>query len=204
MSKLVFLLLFFYSTIISAQTNKHSERDLKKMIDSLTRIEAVDTFLNYSLTCIGGMRIDTCNYYDPLYLFWTQDGKTFLKKFDDCQFYKSVLLDSTNPLKFYMTYKSQINREQIKPPTYIQSKKGNVVTEISSSIDHTCYYEMTFIINSEKTFKRVSDYDLNFIKFDNGKKNMYYNYNRQTKLKSLIDKIDELLKQLYGQTNDAQ
>ena len=45
---------------------------------------------------------------------------------------------------------------------------------------------------------------LDFIKFDNGKKNMYYNYNRQTKLKSLIDKIDELLKQLYGQTNDAQ
>ncbi|KAA9035542.1 hypothetical protein FW778_21535 [Ginsengibacter hankyongi] len=204
MPKLAFLLLVFYSKIISAQTNKESEQALKQMIDSLNHNEAVDTFLNYSLTCIGGMRLDTCNYYDAEYLFWIEGEKTFLKKFDGCGFYKSLPLDSIDPLTFYLTHKNQIDKEQIKPPTYIQSKKGNVVTEISSTIDHTCYYEMTFIINGDKVFKRVSDYDLNFIRFDNGKKNIYYNYNRQTKLKSLIDKIDELLKHKYGKPKDVQ
>lgn len=195
------MLLLFYSTIISAQTSKHSKQDLKRMIDSLNHNEAVDTFFNYTLTCMGGLRIDTCNYYDPEYLFWRQKGETFLKKFDDFRFYKAVSLDSINALTFYLTHKNQIDKEQIKPPTYIQSKKGNVVTEISSTTDHTCYYEMTFMINGENIFKRVSDYDLTFIKFDNGKKNLYYNYNRKTNLRSLIVKIDELLKQVYGKTN---
>jgi hypothetical protein len=162
------------------------------LLDSLNHTEA-DTFLIYSLECLGGMRLDTGNYYDPQYLFWKQKGNIFLKKFDDCKLYKAVLLDSLNPLTFYLVHKNQIDREEIKNPTYLQSRRGNVVTEITSTIDHTCFYEMTFLFNGEKKFKRASDYDLTFIKFDNRKRNIYYKYNQQTKLKLLIDKITTLL-----------
>ncbi len=81
-------------------------------------------------------------------------------------------------------------------PTYVESKKGDILTEISSTIDHTCFYEMNFCYNGKKVFKTVSDFDLTFIKFDNGRKNMYYNYNQQAKLKKLIDLMVNLIKQL--------
>ncbi len=55
---------------------------------------------------------------------------------------------------------------------------------------------MTFLVKGKKIFKRASDYDLTFTKFDNGKRNVYYKYNQQTKLKLLIDKITELLKEI--------
>jgi hypothetical protein len=55
---------------------------------------------------------------------------------------------------------------------------------------------MTFLVKKRKVFKKVSEYDLTFKKFDNGRKNMYYNYNQQTQLKKLIEQITQFIKQL--------
>ena len=109
MTRLLFLLLLFFTTNCSAQTNTHIEEHLKQMLDSLRHAES-ETFLIYSLKCVGGMRIDTCNYFDTEYLFWKQNKNTFLQKFNDCKFYKPVLLDSLNPLTFYLSHKDQIDR----------------------------------------------------------------------------------------------
>lgn len=68
----------------------------------------------------------------------------------------------TNPLTFYIAQKKKIDHEIIYPPTYVQSKHGDTGTSIEQSIDHTCYYEMTFITKTKKVTKNVSDYDLTF------------------------------------------
>jgi transposase-like protein len=44
-------------------------------------------------------------------------------------------------------------------------------------------------------------YDLTFETFDNGKKNMYYNYNQKTKLNALIGQITELVEKLNKDEN---
>jgi hypothetical protein len=176
------------------QSASNIKRRAQSFQDSLTKSK-IDTSLDYTLECVGYYHIDTCNYFDAHYIFWKQGDKTYLQKFDDCNVHKPILLDTINPLIFYIAEKKKIDHEIIYPPTYIESQHGNTETSIRQSIDHTCYYEMTFITNTKKVVKNVSDYDLTFQRFDNGRRNMYYNYNQQTKLKKLIDLITLLLKQ---------
>jgi len=162
---------------------------IQKEIESL-RAAKVDTFLIYTRPCPGSIPTrlpDTCVYEDLQYLFWKQNTNCYVKKFDFCNNYKPSLLDPINALSFYLLYRNQIDKEEIKQPTYLQSK----TTAISSTIDHTCFYEMTFLLNDTTILKSISYYDLTLVKFDNGKRNIYYNYNQQTKLKKLVDLLDK-------------
>jgi len=196
MTRLLFTLQIFISTVSFGQNLNNIETRVKTFQDSLKQ-QSIDTFINYRLICSGGMYpADTCNFIENCYILWKQSSNTFLQKFDGCDIYKPLPLDTINPLKFYITFRKKIDGEIIYHPAYIQSKHGDTVTTIEQTIDHTCFYEMTFLIGNRKKFKRVSDYDLTFKKFDNGRKNMYYNYNQQTQLKKLTDQITQLIKQL--------
>jgi hypothetical protein len=196
MTRLLLCPIIFISTFSFGQHVNEIETRVTKFQDSL-RINNVDTFFKYSLVCLGGMYLaDTCNFFDNRYLLWKQNENTFLQKFDGCKLYKPLMLDTINPLTFYITHRKKIDGEIIYRPTYIQSKHGDTVTTIEQTIDHTCFYEMTFLIQKRKVFKSVSDYNLTFKKFDNGRKNMYYNYNQKTQLKKLIEGITQLLKKL--------
>ena len=44
---------------------------------------------------------------------------------------------------------------------------------------------MTILLKEKKIFKSVSYYALTFVKFENGRKNIYYNLNQHTRLKQL-------------------
>lgn len=196
MTRLLLCFVIFISTISYGQNLNEIEIKVTKFKDSLKQ-NNVDTFFKYSLVCLGGMHpVDTCNYFDNRYILWKQNGNTFLQKFDECKLYKPLILDTINPLTFYISHRKKIDGEIIYRPTYIQSKHGDTVTTIEHTIDHTCFHEMTFLIQKRSVFKRVSDYDLTFKKFDNGRKNMYYNYNQHTQLKKLIDLLTQFTKQI--------
>lgn len=130
---------------------------------------------------------------------WVKGNNYFIKRFDYCFDYRPITLNTSNPLSYYLIHKRQITNEEIKPPTYVESKKGNITNTISSSVDHTSFHKISFNIGIKKNAKTVSVYDLDFKTFDNGKKNMYYNYNQNTKLKSLIDQITALIQTLNGE-----
>lgn len=196
MTRLLLLLPIFFSTSLFGQNINDVEKHANIFCDSLVQ-NGIDTILNYTLTCVGSVYPgDTCDFFHDHYLFWRQNGNTLFTKFDGCNFYKTILLDTTNPLAFYINQKKKIDHEKIYPPTYVQSKHGDTETLIGQSIDHTCYYEMTFITKAKKIIKRVSDYDLTFKTFDNGRRNMYYNYNQQTQLKKIIDLLKQFQKQI--------
>jgi hypothetical protein len=196
MRRLLFAIVTFYSTISFGQDLSKIEQRLDAFKDSLKH-NNIDTFLIYILGCAGcAYPADTCNYFDARYLFWKNNGNTFIRKFEGCKIYRTLMLDSSNPLTFYFTQKKIIDTEVIQIPSYVESQKGNKMTLIGQTIDHTCYYEMTFLIKTKKVYKQVSDYDLTFTTFDNGKKNIYLDYNQSTQTKKLIDQTTELIKQL--------
>jgi hypothetical protein len=156
----------------------------------------IDSFLIYSLECSGDMiSLDTCGYEKPKYVFWKQDSKYFLKKFDYCNEFKTIQIDSNNPLRFYIVNKEIIDKEEIKNPTYYNTK-GNKSSIVTLTVDHACYHELTLHLKTNSKIKHVNTYYLDFAKFDNGRKNIFYNTNQKTKLKSLTDKISELIKKL--------
>jgi hypothetical protein len=194
MTRFILLVLFVGLTIFG-KTQVIADK-IQKQIDS-SKILGVDTFLVYNLYCNGVMMsVDTCTYEESQYLLWTHQNKYYIKKFDYCRTYKPILLDTINPLLFYISNKTRINKEKIKMPTYVQSRKGNAETIITSTMNHTCFYKMAFQIGSSNMIKSVSDYDLTFATFDNGKKNMYYTYNQKTKLKELIGQLTKLVGEL--------
>lgn len=193
MRLLIFSLLF--STVCFGQSFSSIEKQMNDFKNNLQQSK-VDTFLIYCEVCVGSVRPDTCNYFGTHYLFWRQNSVTYVRRFDGCETYQQVALDTLNPLQYYFKYKKQIDIETIKMPTYIQSGKGNTQTEISQTIDHTCFYELAFYLKAKRIFKRVSYYDLNFKNFENGKTNIYYKYNQNTKLKQLVDQLTELTKRL--------
>ncbi len=149
------------------------------------------------IPCIGSIYpIDSCKRKDTHYLFWIKNNKYFIKKFENCSVFLSVQVDSPNPLKFFILYKDAIEQEELKPPTYYEYKKKNKKTDtlmISSGIDHSCHHKFIFHVNGQSVEKWYDTYDLNFIKFDNGQKNIYYDFNQQTKSNTLIKQMNELL-----------
>lgn len=192
MTRLLFILLIFSTTASFGQNATDIKKRAANFQDSLTK-NNIDKILNYTVECVGYYHIDTCNFFDAHYIFWKHNDTTYLQRIDDCNNYKTILLDTANPLTFYIAQKKRIDHEIIYPPTYVQSQHGGTGTFIEQSIDHTCYYEMTFITNTKKIIKTVSEYDLTFKKFDNGRINMYYHYNQQTQLKKFIDLITQFL-----------
>jgi len=197
MMKILLLLVALFTTVCI-----HAQVVDEKVQDEVNKLRHahVDTFLIYSLSCNGGLiPLDTCAYEQTQYLFWTKNLKTYLKRFDYCKEYKPIQLDTLNPLNFYLTNKLTIAKEIIKKPTYYEvkkTKKGVDTILNTITVDHSCYHRFDFMIKKNTTTKVVDNFDLDFIKFDNGKKNIYYNYNQRTKQKKLINCLFNLIDSL--------
>ena len=197
MTRILFLL---FSTVFTISSQGQViDTKLQKQVNNL-KVSNVDTFLIYSVACNGRLiPIDTCASEETKYLFWVQNSKTFLKRFDYCEDFKVIQLDTANPLTFYIKNKRAIDKEKIKPPTYheIRKTKKGLDTLINSvMVDHSCYHQFDIKINSKSFEISIDIFNLNYVTFDNGKKNIYYNYNKQTKQNKLIDLMSKLLEQL--------
>ena len=191
MKQLLYFLLVLFPTInADAQI---VERAVHKKIDSL-KLSQIDTYLTYSIQCNGSIPIDSCSYETPQYLLWTKSDRYFVQKFDYCRYYQSLEIQNNNPLWFYLNNIQQITKEQVKPPSYIVSRKGNVVKTNSVSVSHSCYHQIELQCNGKTERKTVSEFDLTYRLFDNGKKNMYFEFNQRLKLKGLIERFEVMLK----------
>lgn len=159
-------------------------------VDKFITEKSIDTFLVYSFPCNGGIAFDSCQNDEPTYLIWKLKGGYFLKRFDYCNTFKAISIDTINSLTYYLENKKVIDREEIKQPTYYEIKKrGKKVDKltVTSTIDHSCYHKFQLPLTKNPNFKYADTYDLNFKTFDNGKKNAYYTHNQNTKFKMLID-----------------
>ncbi len=186
-------LTLFLLTVLFSLQGQTVENKVSKEIKQLSSAK-IDSLLIYNLYCNGGVILfDSCKYENDQYLFWKQDTNYFCKKISYCKTYKAILLDNKNPLAFYLSNKSTIDRETIKEPVFIRTEKRGVQTIETIIVDHTCFYEMTFVLNKKKITKSVNDFFLTFKKFHNGKLNTNFKRNQNTKLKLLVENIKQLL-----------
>jgi len=188
-----------FLTLALAVTLTEQAQTLDQRIDKYVTQKSIDTFLVYSFPCSGGIPFDSCQYDEPHYLIWRKNGIFFLKRFDYCQTYKILALDTFNPLTFYLNNKKTIDKEQIRQPTYYEVKKNKNTFDTlltTSTVDHSCYHKFHLPLTKKPKYKYADTYDLDFKIFDNGKENIYYSYNQKTKLKALIDLTTTLVQKL--------
>ena len=162
--------------------------------------EKIDSFIIYSFPCVGGISLeDSCAQKGSYFLFWVHDTRHYFKQFKACIVSKEIMIDSDDPITYYITNKKQINREKIKPPTYYEYKKtrkGIDTIMLSSFVDHSCYHTFAFKVGPTIFEKSADEYNFDFVKFDNGRRNIFYNHNQLTLFKKLIDKTTRLIANL--------
>jgi hypothetical protein len=169
---------------------------VEKRVNDFIRKKSLDTFFVYSYRCSGCIYGDSCNAEYPHYLIWKGNNDYFIKRFDYCKAYKTLPVDTINPLKFYLLNIKIIDKEVIKEPTCyeIRKRNGKVDTLIRTYwVDHYPYHYFQFPFDKKSKFKEANTYYLDFHFFDDGRKNIYYNYNQQTKFKALIDLVTKLI-----------
>jgi len=194
MTRFCFLTSFLFLTL-AGKTQIVDDR-----VDKYIAQNSIDTFIVYTYHCSGCViSFDSCGFDEPHYLIWKQNDSCFLKRFDYCTTFKTLTLDTANPLVFYLDNRLTIEEEEIKQPTYFEVKKGKKTIDsliITSTRSHSYFHKFQLSFVTEPKFKYADTYDLAFEKFDDGKRNVYYDYNQKTKLKTLIDLtvllIDEL------------
>ena len=190
------LLLSIFSGFASAQT-RYTIWDFR---DSL-KLTGIDSLMVYSQECAGSAPvfvIDNCFIRDPYYLMWRSNGKFYIKRFDQCHRYRLIEIDSLKPYQFYFKNKTTIDTEEIRPPTFAQYfKKGNKFIRQENIIvaEHDCVYKFFLSVNGQTSEKKVSWFNLTNKNFD-GRKNINYDRNQRTRLKELIDAIDDTVSQL--------
>lgn len=174
-----------------------SAQKVHKKIDSFTRTNYIDSFLVYSLTCNDLWHdADSCNQQISFYLIWKKNGCFSMRKFEHCKNYKSIQLTNENPLNFYYSNRESIDKEEIKPPVYYEYKKEKgrkYKIEVTSTVSHSCFYNLSFRTNANIIKKQVDSYDLKFIIFNDGKESINSYYNNNTKLKELILTMETLI-----------
>ncbi len=156
-------------------------------IDSLTtikidsfRVLKVDTFFSCKFYCIDGG--------ESSYIFWLKDDNVSLEKIifnSDSYKYK---IDSTAVFKELFRHISTIRQEEILPPVYKYKKSKNSIVKM---IDHPCYVEYLFHIDTTRFEKKVNLFYLETKKINDKIPNDNHFENERTKLNRLTNLVEK-------------
>jgi len=200
--KHLFFILFFSIIIKSISYGQN----IHQRLDSLTmnfvkelQLENIDTICVYKDYCIGCGKFlkyqeDSITYYCfhdiSIYIFWVNQGKTFINKKDNCFDYSTVEIGSTSLWNIFFTYENQIKMEKVKPFEYLvcKNKKKKVY---SISIDHSRHLNFKIIVDKDIVTMNFDEFDLE--KEDNGYLNINYSHNWNLKSKKIIDELKRLV-----------
>ncbi|KQB39185.1 hypothetical protein [Flavobacterium aquidurense] len=191
---ILFLFVFYLSSIGNAQTNKEIDID-KLTSDFIKNLQSrkIDTICVYENYCVGSVKIYDASQFennifcaedfpnDPVYIFWIEKGRKYFTKISICAEYVESLNDDNIFWHMYFPNNDIIEKEEIKPFQYKTSSK-EIYTII---IDHSCHQNLKFLIGNQIIEKRFDFFNLK--KEENVKVNINYNHNIHLISKELID-----------------
>lgn len=193
--KYSFLLLFCQMHSQIFPTEVQAENYILKLQEN-----GIDTIASIKHDCVGCFRIvdleKNCEDFNGAsYIFWKQNGKTYITKRDDCFDYPKIKVSKDDFWDFYFTNASSIAQEKIKYPQYIINKDGN---DKKYSMDKSHYFFDKIIIYAKPTphhLNKLPDYYFEEKIKEGNYKNINYEYNLNSftnkfrlKLASLIEK----------------
>jgi hypothetical protein len=157
----------------------------------------IDTICIYKDYCVGCVyplkdEVDRCAcsiIYIPTYIFWINQGKTFLSKKDNCFDYSIIEIDSTSLWKVFFKNKNYIKKEKVKPFEYIVYK-NNKKKVYGISIDHSIHRDFEIMINEDSFSMKFDEFDLQ--KKSDEDVNINYEHNKNLKGKMLVDELKKL------------
>jgi hypothetical protein len=185
--------LFNMGQSVDSQVKQHL-KELKKA--------KVDTVSLYHMPCSGSeptfVEGEECKVYDTRYLYWIKNGKTFLRKLDNCNQYQPLELKQSAYLSNFIDNRKAIEKELIQLIKIVQTRDNGTKDTILTTRDHTCFYEMELLLGKTRVMKSVASFDLENPIYE-GEVNLNHEYNQQTKTKLLTDLVQKEIAMLEGE-----
>jgi hypothetical protein len=185
--------LLFLSCFCKAQTGNISATDEKvnQKIHEL-KVKKIDTIVCYYTYCSGTEpRVganDSCFANEIKYLFWYENNKCFIQRFDECSEHKQANIKATF-LNLIRRRYSIIQDEEIKYPQYNGTIKEKTISNTLLQ-DHSCNIIFEIHTRHRVLRKDIDVFSLETRYFDNKHLNKNYSNNQQSilnKLKIIVE-----------------
>ena len=129
-----------------------------------------------SLNEIDPKECSNCYSENDIYIFWNENGKSYIKKFDNCSEFNTIEIFDFQPSEFLKNNSKElltkkVGRFQINNDTY-------------STISHSCF--QNFIVNNGQS-KFENNFDNYYLTGEN--KNLNYETNNELKIIILENKL---------------
>ncbi len=190
----------FYFLIIFAGFNLTGQGQvLEDRIKKFAIEKNIDSFLVYSYSCNYDIIFGDCALEEPHYLFWHESDKWYIKRFDYCETFWTIQVDSLNSLAFYLHHPDVIDGNNMLPQTNNQTTKRRgrkKALGAASPVRFTCLYAFNY--HSKEQLKKViiDKFYLNMEHYDNKGESVDSVFGQQAGLKSLVAVTENMIKQL--------
>jgi hypothetical protein len=186
---ILFLFLSSCATKKSAEINTVVKYKLKNTAEIFDAKNL--SYIGLQKYCIGGFRIEkrnendceNCKSKNEFYIFWNENNKTFVQKFDNCSEFYKVEISNLKPIEFLKTNSNELKLENIKP--------YQIDDETYSSVSHSCFRNYVFNDGQNKYEKEFDIYDLT-----GENENLNYKSNNGTKLIKLDKQLNGIIAEL--------
>jgi hypothetical protein len=169
-------------------------KDFDSAINNL-KSENIDTFIFFKIASIGTIKKNNSPNY-RCYLFWQSNGKFFAQEFTDKITSKSILIDKSPLMSFFIENNKKLTNDYIMPPIYSAKKTGSKIEYESGIQFHEKNYTLLFQIgNNSNSIQFGQSYFLD-------EKSLFYLDNISTASFHLFKIAEAEIKILKGNTSN--
>ena len=144
--------------------------------------------------CVGGIRIEMPNEKDckncysenDIYIFWAENNKSYVQKFDNCSEFNIVEIFDFKPIEFLKSNTTELKSESVK--------RYQVDKDTYSTVSHSCF--RNYMLNYGKT-KFEKEFDIYDLTGEND--NLNFKANNELKLIKLDKKLNEIISELESE-----
>jgi hypothetical protein len=189
---ILFILVLILSSCASKKSIERkniSEYKLQNITESFDAKKL--SYIGLEKYCVGGVRIEMPNKKDckncysknDIYIFWTDNNKSYVQKFDNCSEFNIVEILDFQPTEFLKNNSTELQTEKVG--TYKVDK------ETYSSVSHSCF--KNYILNDGK-MKYEKKFDIYDLTGEND--NLNFKTNNSLRLIELDNRLNEIISEL--------
>jgi len=149
------------------------------------------SYIGLEKYCVGGVRIEVSNEKDckncysenDIYIFWTDNNKSYVQKFDNCSEFNIVEIFDFKPIEFLKNNTTELQTESVK--------RFQVDKDTYSTVSHSCF--RNYILNDGK-MKFEKKFDIYDLTGENN--NLNFITNNSLRLIELDNKLNEIISEL--------
>ncbi|KAA5828195.1 hypothetical protein FPF71_04990 [Algibacter amylolyticus] len=187
--------LIFVLILSSCASKKNAESKGKSEYTFEQIVQDFDSkkvkYIGMKKYCVGSVRLNTINPKDcancfsdnDIYIFWNENGKSYVQKFDNCSEFNRIEIFDFQPSEFLNNNSKELLTEKVG--------RFQIDDETYSTISHSCF--RSFILNDgqSKFENKFDNYDLT-----GENKNLNYKANNELKIIMLEKELNKIITEL--------